>query len=171
MTAAERLAALLTTLPDGGTWRVLAFIFVLYALLTALVASGSGFIKFSPLPLTGWGYLRLGLILLVAPSGLEESLFRAFLLPRPDERGALFYAALSLMVYVLSHPVNALFFRPSARSVFTSPRFLVATTLLGVACTAATWTSGSLWPAILIHWLTVFMWLGFLGGRAALNGL
>ena len=170
MNAVERTLSVLTTLPGRGTWRYLAVIFVVYALLAAFVASGSGFIELSPLPLTGWGYLKLGLVLLVAPSGLEEGLFRALLLPRPDERGALLYAALSLTVYVLSHPVNALLFRPTALNVFTDPRFLVVVTLLGVACTAATWTSGSLWPAILIHWLTVFVWLGFLGGRAALSG-
>lgn len=169
MRAVERLVSLLTTLPSRGTWHALAIIFVLYALLATLIASGSGFIKFSPLPLTGRGYLRLALVLLVAPSGLEESLFRAFLLPRSDEHRALLYAALSLTLYVLSHPMSALLFRPSARNVFTSPRFLVMVTLLGVACTAATWTSGSLWPSIFIHWLTVFVWLGLLGGRAALG--
>ena len=170
MSAVERTLSVLTTLPGRETWCSLAVILLVYVLLAALVVSGSGFIKPSPLPLSGWGYLRLGLILLVAPSGLEEGLFRALLLPRPDERGALLYAALSLTLYVLSHPANALLFRPAALNVFTDPRFLVVVTLLGVACTAATWTSGSLWPAIPIHWLTVFVWLGFLGGRAALSG-
>ena len=159
----------LTTWPDGKAWRRLAVIFALYTVLAALFSSGSGFVELAPLPLTGWGYLRLGLVLLVAPSGLEEVVFRG-LLPRPGEQGALPYATLSLSLYVLSHPVNALLFRPAALPVFTDPRFLALVTLLGAACTAAVWVSGSLWPPILIHWLTVFVWLGFLGGRSALGG-
>ncbi len=164
----ERLALTLATWPSRRAWRRLGVVFALYALLAALFSSGSGFVEFSPLPLS-WAYLRLGLVLFVAPSGLEEALFRGFL-PRPGEPKALPYAALSLALYVLSHPANALLFRPAALPVFTDPRFLVLVTLLGAACTAAVWTSGSLWPPILLHWLTVFVWLGFLGGRAALEG-
>ena len=160
----------LTTWPDGRAWRRLAVIFALYIVFAALFSGKSGFVELAPLPLTGWGYLRLGLVLLVAPSGLEEVVFRGFLLPRLGEQGALPYAALSLGLYVLSHPANALLLRPAALPVFADPRFLALVTLLGAACTAAAWVSGSLWPPILIHWLTVFVWLGFLGGRAALGG-
>jgi predicted Abi (CAAX) family protease len=51
------------------------------------------------------------------------------------------------------------------RTLLADPRFLVQVTLLGLACSLAYLVSGSIWPPVLIHWLTVVVWL--LGHRLA----
>ena len=111
-------------------------------------------------------------LIFLHPSLVEEIAFRALLLPRDAgsmRRGRLLLVAgAALAVYVASHPLNAWLFRPQVLSVFASPAYLVLTTLLGAACTAAYFVSRSIWPPVVIHWLTVVTWLWFLGGQALL---
>ena len=42
-------------------------------------------------------------------------------------------------------------------------------TLLGATCTAAYLISRSIWPPVVLHWLTVLAWIWLLGGRALLD--
>jgi predicted Abi (CAAX) family protease len=71
------------------------------------------------------------------------------------------WSSVSLVAYVGSHPFNG---RISGRTVFLDPVFLVLATLLGFVCTLAYLRSGSIWVPILFHWLTVVVWIMFLGG-------
>ena len=107
-----------------------------------------------------------GLLLFVHPALAEEIVFRGLLLPRRADsmsRGRLFVVAgAALVVYVASHPLNALLFRPGALTLFESPVYLVLAALLGLACTATYWISRSIWPPVAIHWLTVVAWIWFL---------
>jgi predicted Abi (CAAX) family protease len=75
----------------------------------------------------------------------------------------------ALALYVASHPLNAILFRPQALALFESPVYLTLATLLGAACTAAYFISRSIWPPVAIHWLTVVAWLYLLGGHALLS--
>jgi predicted Abi (CAAX) family protease len=113
--------------------------------------------------------LPRALALLVMPALVEELLFRVALLPHPleGERGAVLLAwiALSVGLFVLYHPLAARLWYPSARAVFTDPRFLVQCGILGLACAVVYVVTGSLWPPVLIHWLAVLVWLEPLQGR------
>ena len=51
-----------------------------------------------------------------------------------------------------------------AGALFTDPRFLFVAFGLGLTCTFVTLRARSLWPAIMIHWLTVVAWKGLFGG-------
>lgn len=113
------------------------------------------------------------LLLLVHPAFVEEFVFRVVLLPRDPSttsRGRLLAVTIvSLALYVASHPLNAMLFRPDVAPVFESPSYLALVTLLGLTCTAAYWISKSIWPPVAIHWLTVVTWLWLLGGQALLS--
>ena len=114
--------------------------------------------------------LSTSAIVLVHPAFVEELIFRVLLLPRETasiRRGRLIAAAVvALALYVASHPLNAILFRPGLRSLFESPAYLSLAALLGATCTAAYWISRSIWPPVLIHWLTVIAWLYLFGGWA-----
>jgi predicted Abi (CAAX) family protease len=63
------------------------------------------------------------------------------------------------------HPLNALTINTGAQEVFLNPSFLVVVFCLGLACSLSYIYSKSLWAPVVIHWLTVFIWVFFLGGR------
>jgi predicted Abi (CAAX) family protease len=118
-------------------------------------------------------YLKLGLHTLFAPGLIEEILFRVFPLPHPAEAVVsgtwLAWAVLSLGLFILYHPLNALTFYPAGRPTFMQAPFLILATGLGLVCTGVYALTGSLWCIALIHWLVVFVWLGWLGGMARLE--
>lgn len=96
---------------------------------------------------------------------MEELVFRVLLLPRPDSRRQLgFAAALGLALYVAAHPLRAMVFDPRHVSLFASPTYLALAALLGAACTLVYVRTRSIWPAVLLHALAVDAWLLFLGG-------
>jgi predicted Abi (CAAX) family protease len=96
-------------------------------------------------------------------------LFRALLLPSALEGvsplALVPWVALSVGLFVAWHPLLAGTRRDPLRTLLKDPRFLVQVTLLGLACSLAYLVSGSIWPPVLIHWLTVVVWL--LGHRLA----
>lgn len=107
--------------------------------------------------------------LFVFPSLLEEAFFRGILIPNGAagrSRGRIAgYILLSTAAFVLWHPLNALTINPAAASLFLNPAFLLIVALLGLTCGISYVISRSLWTPILIHWLTVVIWVLFLGGR------
>jgi predicted Abi (CAAX) family protease len=117
--------------------------------------------------------LRLFVLPLLIPALAEEIFFRALLYPHPDEpvpRCSRFgWAALSLLGYVVAHPLNGWLLRPVAREIFFDERFLIIVLLLGAATLVSYHRAGSLWPAVAMHYLTVVLWLSF-GGLALLAG-
>lgn len=117
--------------------------------------------------------LRLFLLPLLVPALAEELFFRGLLYPHPDEpvllRGRFGWAALSLLIYVVAHPLNGWLLRPVARDIFFDGRFLVIVLLLGVAALVSYHRARSLWPAVVMHYLTVALWLSF-GGLTLLAG-
>ena len=107
--------------------------------------------------------------LFIFPSLLEEAFFRGILIPNnarnQSKKRILAYIALSTLVFVLWHPLNALTMNKSAAPFFFNPVFLFITALLGITCSIAYIISRSLWLPIFIHWFTVIIWVVFLGGR------
>ncbi len=55
--------------------------------------------------------------------------------------------------------------RLTPRSLFLNPWFLVITGALGVTCGYGYALSRSIWVPVIIHWVTVSVWVLFLGGR------
>jgi predicted Abi (CAAX) family protease len=115
----------------------------------------------------------LPVYLLLRPSLVEEKFFRAVLLPRDTTRVRRPYlittAVVALTAFIVSHPINAWLFRPAALVLFTNPMFLVCATLLGIMCTLTYLISRSLWPPVLFHWITVVIWILFLGGQGLIG--
>ena len=132
----------------------------------------SGLLRPGFATLTPAGMIGSGALLFVQPALVEEIVFRGLLLPRDYRslpRGRLVAIAfVALVLYVVSHPINARLFRPQVLGLFESPAYLAITTLLGLACTATYLISRSLWPSVAIHWLTVVLWIWLLGGQALL---
>ena len=106
--------------------------------------------------------VRLAASLFVAPALGEELLFRGLVSPRrgPQKR----WIAVSTLLFVLWHPLQALTVGPPWSAAFLDPWFLAAVAVLGIALGRIYAATGSLWPCVVAHWLVVFVWKALLGG-------
>ena len=102
------------------------------------------------------GLLALAAVAIFIPALGEEMLFRVLMAGRTGW----LRAALALAAFVLWHPVQVWLGLPMAQPVFTEPGFLVIVAGLGLVCTLAWRRTGSVWPAVAIHWATVVAWKG-----------
>lgn len=137
-----------------------------FAVIALLQGFETGVLRYDPIFMAWAPFLALAL--LISPSIVEEVVFRGLLVPRNIlERGS-FWVGLAIiwstLPYVLSHPLGALTTSPEAKPFFLDRAFLVIVTLLGITCAYSYIVSGSLWHPILIHWVTVLVWVFFLGG-------
>ncbi|NET82321.1 MAG: CPBP family intramembrane metalloprotease [Moorea sp. SIO1F2] len=191
----ERLMAGILTFPDGQAWVIVVILIVIYGLIALPIGLRNGFLQLDqnlltidnpPLsPLfrktdlnavnvkTSWHpVLKIMITALFTPAILEEIFFRVLLLPHPSENPSLIsiyaWSTVSLFIFVIYHPLNAITFYPAARETFFKPIFLFLATLLGIICTIAYIKSGSIWTAVVIHWLFVVIWLIGLGGKSRL---
>lgn len=104
----------------------------------------------------------LAATLFLMPALGEELLFRAALIPRDEP--SLGWQALSAMLFVAWHPLQAVTVGPPWAGAFLNPWFLACVAVLGIGLGriyAATW---SVWPCVLVHWLVVLVWKAVLGG-------
>lgn len=90
----------------------------------------------------------------------EEMVFRVALAGRQG----FWRAALALALFVLWHPAQVWLGLPMAQPAFLEPGFLLIAAALGLTCTLAWRMTGSIWPAVAIHWVTVVGWKAVLGG-------
>ena len=149
-------------------------ILAVYAPLALLLGRREGLLPrtwiWPPLP----QLLRRGGLYLLMPAFGEELLFRGLLLPHPlaglTPLALLPWIALSTGLFVLYHPLAGRLWYRQGRRLFDDPRFLLQCTLLGLACALAYSATGSLWWAVLLHWLAVLLWLEPLQGRLLLGG-
>jgi predicted Abi (CAAX) family protease len=105
------------------------------------------------------------------PSLLEEVVWRVVLQPPGMVWGRIVVvnAAFSLYHIVGSSPLAELEGKIGAKTIFCDPMFLSLAFVLGNACSFAYIRSGhSLWAPVLVHALSVTVWLSFLGGQSAL---
>lgn len=107
--------------------------------------------------------------LFLFPALLEESFFRGILIPfntkQKTKKSVLLFVLFSAGLFTLWHPFNALTINPGAQALFCDPYFLVIVFCLGIVCSLSYIISQSLWVPIIIHWLTVLVWVLLLGGR------
>jgi uncharacterized protein len=156
----------LRKLPRRGT-AASAVCFLVYVAMAVPIGFGSGIVRPA---LAGWqSFLYMPLTLMIFPSLLEEAFFRGLLIPRNTGDGGarriVFFSLLSSLLFVAWHPFNALTINPGARDFFLDPWFLLITFLLGLSCSLGYIYTRSLWTPVLMHWLTVAVWVLFLGGR------
>ncbi|MDX1927398.1 MAG: CPBP family glutamic-type intramembrane protease [Pirellulaceae bacterium] len=138
-----------------------------YSLAALAIGFSSGVYTVGQLDLQKYWFLPLSLFLF--PSIPEEFFFRGLLIPRnaielPWQR-SVSYVIFSAFAFTIWHPLNALTVNPTAQSFFLNPFFLGIVFLLGLACGYSYLLSRSIWVPVLIHWLTVVVWVLFLGGR------
>jgi predicted Abi (CAAX) family protease len=119
-------------LPPNSAWRQLAIEAAWSLPLAALLCAVGGLID------PGWTdrpgqLLRLALVTLVAPALGEELLFRVLLLPAPGTPASGRRLALSVLLFVLWHPPQALIFGPHWAVIVLNPGFLTAVAVLGLA--------------------------------------
>ncbi|MFG6101703.1 CPBP family glutamic-type intramembrane protease [Leptothoe sp. EHU-05/26/07-4] len=161
----ERTITALTTFPTLQDWIIATGIFLVYGLLALGIGSASHFFRGNS-PVDHW--LQISVQAFLAPAFIEEIGFRIVLIPHPSETVSLtswwLYAGISLLLFLVYHPLNALTLYKAGDPTFFMPGFLIQATLLGLACTLAYETTGSAWPPILIHWIPVVIWLCWLGG-------
>lgn len=168
---AEKLINSLITLPTLTNWLEVFFLLLIYTVIILPIGLITKFLDYnwqkSPTIIT-----KIVLTSLFTPAILEEIFFRVFLLPSPTEKisaTTYLWIVVSLIMFIIYHPLNALTFFPAGRKTFFEPVFLFSAGLLGLICAIAYQKSGSLWLAVFVHWLIVVAWLIFLGGYERLN--
>ena len=167
MKLTSRLIRSLTTLPSPQGWLWCAAVAVVTLAAMGTIGFATGLYHLTP---TQPGLALRLLTVLVIPALGEEAVFRGLLTPGSDETtrpgGAI---ALSTGLYTLWHVVEALTFLPAAAPVFLRPDFLLCCAILGLGCAILRWRTGSLWPAVILHWALVVVWQTWLGGVSALG--
>ncbi len=166
----QRLLSALSTFPDLEAWLFTLLLLSIYGTLALIVGLANRFLHRTATPSYS---LQIVLRALLTPALIEEIGFRVLLLPHPSEvyppRIWWIWGVLSLLLFVLYHPCNALLWFKSGYPTFLRPTFLILAAGLGCVCTLAYGGTGSLWPPVLIHWIVVSIWLCRLGGYERLQ--
>ncbi|NJK62435.1 MAG: CPBP family intramembrane metalloprotease [Synechococcaceae cyanobacterium SM2_3_1] len=169
----QRLFLSLTTLPTTQEWLLSLALLILFAGITLPVGVRVGFLFWSPTAIRALPLLFKILASFFIPVLAEELFFRVILIPHPQEMYAplvwLGWAIFSLAMFMLYHPLQGLTLSRKRRATFSNPMFLTLATGMGIICTIAYGLTGSIWPAILIHWICVLAWLYLLGGEVMLR--
>lgn len=164
MDVRERFADLgagLRCLPNRRGWRKVALELGWSLPLMLVVAHLGGLVRFDPAG-DATTLLLLGATLFVAPALGEELLFRGLLIPRRAASAQ--WTLLSVLLFVLWHPLQAVTVGPPWATSFLDPWFLVLVAILGAALARIYAATGSLWPGVALHWTVVFGWKAVLGG-------
>ncbi|MEP3757561.1 MAG: CPBP family glutamic-type intramembrane protease [Alteripontixanthobacter sp.] len=159
----ERLAHLLRW-PDARHWRRCIPVAVLGTALVGLIAWLTGLTVWQPTR-PGWELIGIAAILLIAPSFLEELLFRGVLHPPSNSRWYAGRAMLVVTAFVLWDPLQYWSeIGPPWSRLFITPGFLSVVISLGIVLAMLRIAGSSLWPPILFHWIVVLAWKLLFGG-------
>ncbi len=148
--------ASLRRLPDMRA-AIEALLLFLLVLGFALALFSAGVFPLRPLPRVDMAPIFWTAFLF--PGLAEEVGFRSWL-----DRISPLPFGLSLGAFVLWHPLQVALELPSANPAFSQPAFLAVAAMLGVACTISRIRSGSIWPAVVIHWGIAVLWGTLLAG-------
>ncbi len=169
----SRLIEALTTFPSGWGWLISVALLLVYALVALTFGWQRGFIKRSSVAVPRATLLTVACGAILTPALLEEIVFRALLVPHPSEsvlpQTTILWSGISLVLFIVYHPLNALTAYRNGNPTFMQPTFLILAALLGVACTLTYLLTSSLWPGVIFHWLVVVVWLLWLGGLERLR--
>ncbi|HMZ78469.1 MAG TPA: CPBP family glutamic-type intramembrane protease [Acidobacteriota bacterium] len=160
--------------PSGQEWGWCLVIYGLGMLVTMAIGFGTGFLTLHIVPLTPFQLGMLALLIFLKPCLVEESIFRGLLLPHPSEQlppsSIWKWSLFSLLIFIASHPLNGWLIKPAVLVLFLSPIFLTCAGILGLVCTLVYLRTGSIWPPVILHWMSVVVWITLLGGKARLMG-
>jgi predicted Abi (CAAX) family protease len=172
-TLATNVRAAVVTIPNRQAWQRCALVYAFFLVCSLPIGLLSGLLHPGLARLPPAAAMFTIITLLAHPACSEELIFRVMMLPRRADRlprGSLYArVVIALIVFVAAHPLNARLFWPASLALFANPYYLGLAALLGLACSAAYLISGSIWPSILIHWISVVLWILLLGGQALLD--
>ena len=155
--------------PTAADWQLTVIATLVFGAFSAAFGLATGL--FDPsIPNNITDLLRVAAIAFVLPALLEEFVFRGPIiwLAMKGSRQLLVAAMISLVLFVLWHPLNGTFLVTDAKDMFTDSRFLTIATMLGIIATWLAMRTRSLWPPVVFHWLAVVGWKALLGGPAFL---
>jgi predicted Abi (CAAX) family protease len=160
-------------IPTQQDWLILVSLLIIYSIFALPYGWKLGFLQIQFWSANWIDTSLLMLRCLFAPAILEELIFRVILLPHPSEitnwlRWGL-WAIVSLVLFVLYHPLNAKTFFKAGNPTFFHRVYLTLTLWLGIICTVAYTLTGSFWVIVLIHWVVVVVWLIVFGGIIKLD--
>lgn len=162
----RRLVDGLRTLPDARGWAFCLAVSAATLALMMVIGFVTGLYKLQP---TEPGLPLRMLMAFFVPALGEELPFRGLLTPGPGESShPNLEIAVSTGLYTGWHVLEAVTFLKSAASVFLRPDFLLCCAVLGLGCAVMKRKTGSLWPAVILHWALVVVWQTWLGGVSAL---
>jgi predicted Abi (CAAX) family protease len=163
----HRLVTSLRTLPSARGWLLCLAVSAATLALMMVIGFVTGLYKLQP-PEPGLA-LRM-LVVFFIPALGEEIPFRGLLTPGPEEtQRPKLEIAVSTGLYTLWHVVEAVTFLKSAAKIFLRPDFLLCCAVLGLGCAMMKRQTGSIWPAVILHWALVVIWQTWLGGISALS--
>jgi predicted Abi (CAAX) family protease len=169
-----RLWAGISTLPTMSGWLWGLGLLIGYGIIACVFGFRSKFLSLDYRldKSIGQNLLSLGHLFLM-PALVEEILFRLLLIPHPIETvtstDTWRWSIISLFLFIIYHPLNALTLYPQGKPTFMDWRFLTLAGLLGIVCTSIYSMSGSIWLSVLIHWFVVWCWLKLFGGERCLS--
>ena len=159
-----RAAGALRTVPTARGWAETAALGLLAAGAGYALGRRTGLFRPRPAPPPTLG---AALSILLSPALGEELWFRAVLTPsrreQPDEVAGLLPSTVAFTAW---HVLTALTILPGARPIFLRPDFLATAALEGLVCGWLRRSTGSVWPAVVLHWAEVVVWKTWLGGPA-----
>lgn len=161
--ALQQTIAALKNWPERKQWIAALRLAIPSLLIIAGLGFLSGWLVWAPAEFNAELLLAAALLFFV-PALLEEIIFRGVLLSWLTQVTARWGAWLSTLLFVAWHPLQALTIGPPWTTMFLHPAFWAATLILGIILAHIRIVSRSLWPVILIHWLTVLIWKVLLGG-------
>ncbi len=119
-----------------------------------------GLLKFDPNPLPEAALDAL--VAFLVPALAEELVFRGPIPSRGETKRPMVWVLGSTLLFVLWHGLEGLIF-PGAQALLRGD-FLAISGALGLACAYLRHRSGSLWPAVVLHWVIATAWLTLFGG-------
>jgi len=166
-TYATRLLTSLRTVPSPRGWLFCLAVSVVTLALMMLIGFVTGLYRLQP---TEPGLALRMLAVFFVPALGEELPFRGLLTPGPNESNRpRLEIATSTVLYTFWHVFEAVTFLKTAAGVFLRPDFLLCCAVLGLGCAITRRRTGSIWPAVLLHWALVVVWQTWLGGVSALS--
>jgi predicted Abi (CAAX) family protease len=148
----SELFAGLKRLPDMRA-AIEALLLFLLVIAVGYWAASTGVLQSNAITSRGQ-LLPIWLSAFLVPALAEELVFRGWL-----RKGRPIAAVLSLLAFIAWHPLQFWLNLPFGRPEFLDPRFLSLVATLGMACTLSRLRSGSIWPAVIIHWGAAVVWI------------
>ncbi|MBO9543852.1 CPBP family glutamic-type intramembrane protease [Caulobacter sp.] len=163
----HRLLTSLRTLPTPRGWLLCAAVSAATLALMLVIGFVTGLYRLQP---TEPGLPLRMLVVFFIPALGEEIPFRGLLTPGPNESARpRLEIAVSTALYTAWHVFEAVTFLKSAAGIFLRPDFLLCCAVLGLGCAITKRVTGSIWPAVILHWALVVVWQTWLGGVSALG--